>query len=129
MPRDALLRLLVDVQYTRNDLAFTRGTFRVRGDTVEIIPSYEELAVRIEFFGDEIEALYYLHPLTGDVVRQVDSLRIFPATHYVAGPGADGARGPRHRGGAGRAAGRAGEARASCWRRSGCGCAPTTTSR
>ncbi|WP_018179774.1 excinuclease ABC subunit UvrB [Jongsikchunia kroppenstedtii] len=84
--RDALLRLLVDVQYNRNDHAFTRGTFRVRGDTVEIIPSYEELAVRIEFFGDEIEALYYLHPLTGDVVRQVENLRIFPATHYVAGP-------------------------------------------
>ncbi len=84
--RDALLRLLVDVQYARNDTAFTRGTFRVRGDTVEIIPSYEELAVRIEFFGDEVESLYYLHPLTGDVVRQVDSLRIFPATHYVAGP-------------------------------------------
>jgi len=83
--RDALLRLLVDVQYNRNDHAFTRGTFRVRGDTVEIIPSYEELAVRIEFFGDEIEALYYLHPLTGDVVREVDNLRIFPATHYVAG--------------------------------------------
>ncbi|MDT5202269.1 MAG: excinuclease subunit, partial [Mycobacterium sp.] len=86
VPRDGLLRLLVDVQYTRNDLSFTRGSFRVRGDTVEIIPSYEELAVRIEFFGDEIEALYYLHPLTGEVVRQVDSLRIFPATHYVAGP-------------------------------------------
>ncbi|WP_019204489.1 excinuclease ABC subunit UvrB [Tsukamurella sp. 1534] len=84
--RDRLLRLLVDVQYNRNDTAFTRGSFRVRGDTVEIIPSYEELAVRIEFFGDEIEALYYLHPLTGDVVRQVDDLRIFPATHYVAGP-------------------------------------------
>ncbi len=86
VPRDALLRLLVDVQYDRNDMAFTRGTFRVRGDTVEIIPSYEELAVRIEYFGDEIEALYYLHPLTGDVVRKVESLRIFPATHYVAGP-------------------------------------------
>ena len=86
VPRDGLLRLLVDVQYSRNDLAFTRGSFRVRGDTVEIIPSYEELAVRIEFFGDEIEALYYLHPLTGDIVRKVDSLRIFPATHYVAGP-------------------------------------------
>ncbi|WP_072807395.1 excinuclease ABC subunit UvrB [Rhodococcoides yunnanense] len=86
VPRDALLRLLVDVQYTRNDMAFTRGSFRVRGDTVEIIPSYEELAVRIEFFGDEIEALYYLHPLTGDTVRKVDSVRIFPATHYVAGP-------------------------------------------
>jgi excinuclease ABC subunit B len=84
--RDALLRALVDVQYTRNDMAFNRGTFRVRGDTVEIIPAYEELAIRIEFFGDEIESLYYLHPLTGDVVRQVDELRIFPATHYVAGP-------------------------------------------
>ena len=86
VPRDGLLRLLVDVQYSRNDMSFTRGSFRVRGDTVEIIPSYEELAVRIEYFGDEIEALYYLHPLTGDVVRKVDSLRIFPATHYVAGP-------------------------------------------
>jgi excinuclease ABC subunit B len=86
VPRDGLLRLLVDVQYDRNDMSFTRGTFRVRGDTVEIIPSYEELAIRIEYFGDEIEALYYLHPLTGDVVRKVDSLRIFPATHYVAGP-------------------------------------------
>jgi excinuclease ABC subunit B len=84
--RDTLLRALVDVQYTRNDVAFNRGTFRVRGDTVEIIPAYEELAVRIEFFGDEIEALYYLHPLTGDVIKQVDSVRIFPATHYVAGP-------------------------------------------
>ncbi|HEY9310863.1 excinuclease ABC subunit UvrB [Williamsia sp.] len=84
--RDALLRLLVDVQYSRNDVSFTRGSFRVRGDTVEIIPSYEELAIRIEFFGDEIEALYYLHPLTGDVIRQVEGLRIFPATHYVAGP-------------------------------------------
>ena len=86
VPRDGLLRLLVDVQYSRNDLSFTRGTFRVRGDTLEIIPSYEELALRVEFFGDEIEALYYLHPLTGDVIRKVDSLRIFPATHYVAGP-------------------------------------------
>jgi excinuclease ABC subunit B len=86
VPRDGLLRLLVDVQYSRNDMSFTRGSFRVRGDTVEIIPSYEELAVRIEYFGDEIEALYYMHPLTGDVVRKVDSLRVFPATHYVAGP-------------------------------------------
>jgi len=86
LERDKLLRALVDVQYTRNDVAFNRGTFRVRGDTVEIIPAYEELAVRIEFFGDEVEALYYLHPLTGDVVKQIDSVRIFPATHYVAGP-------------------------------------------
>ncbi|WP_197519638.1 excinuclease ABC subunit UvrB [Pseudonocardia sp. HH130630-07] len=84
--RDRLLRLLVDVQYTRNDVSFTRGTFRVRGDTVEIIPAYQELALRIEFFGDEIEALYHLNPLTGDTVEQVDEIRIFPATHYVAGP-------------------------------------------
>jgi excinuclease ABC subunit B len=84
--RDQLLRALVDVQYLRNDMAFNRGTFRVRGDTVEIIPAYEELAIRIEFFGDEIEALYYLHPITGEVLRQVEDVRIFPATHYVAGP-------------------------------------------
>ncbi|OXM71813.1 MULTISPECIES: excinuclease ABC subunit UvrB [Amycolatopsis] len=84
--RDTFLRALVDVQYTRNDLAFSRGTFRVRGDTVEIIPAYEELAVRVEFFGDEVDKLYYLHPLTGEIVREVDEVRIFPATHYVAGP-------------------------------------------
>lgn len=84
--RDRLLRLLVDIQYGRNDVAFTRGTFRVKGDTVDIIPAYEDLAVRVEFFGDEVDALYYIHPLTGDVIRQVDELRIFPATHYVAGP-------------------------------------------
>ena len=84
--RDRLLRLLVDIQYGRNDVAFTRGTFRVKGDTVDIIPAYEDLAVRVEFFGDEVDALYYIHPVTGDVIRQVDELRIFPATHYVAGP-------------------------------------------
>jgi len=84
--RDKLLRRLVDIQYTRNDLAFNRGTFRVRGDTLEIIPAYEELAVRVELFGDEVEKLYYLHPLTGDVMREVDQLLIFPATHYAAGP-------------------------------------------
>jgi excinuclease ABC subunit B len=86
LDRDKLLRRLVDIQYTRNDLAFNRGTFRVRGDTLEIIPAYEELAVRLELFGDEVEKLYYLHPLTGDVVREVDELLIFPATHYTAGP-------------------------------------------
>src|SRR3954452_8265872 len=86
LERDQLLRRLVDIQYTRNDMAFQRGTFRVRGDTLEIIPAYEELAVRVELFGDEVEKLYYLHPLTGDVVREVDELVIFPATHYVAGP-------------------------------------------
>ncbi len=84
--RDALLRALVNIQYTRNDLAFARGTFRVRGDTVEVIPAYEELAIRIEFFGDDVESLYYLHPLTGEVVQEVSEVRIFPATHYVAGP-------------------------------------------
>src|SRR3954468_19706605 len=84
--RDELLRILVTEQYTRNDLAFTRGTFRVRGDTIEIFPVYEELAVRIEMFGDEVERLYYLHPLTGEVVREVQELFVFPATHYVAGP-------------------------------------------
>src|SRR6266496_4310679 len=83
--RDRLLRRLVDIQYTRNDLAFQRGTFRVRGDTLEIIPAYEELAVRVELFGDEVEKLYYLHPLTGEIVREVDELIIFPATHYVTG--------------------------------------------
>src|ERR1700761_5444538 len=84
--RDTLLRRLVGMQYTRNDLAFTRGTFRVRGDTIEIIPVYEELAVRIEMFGDEIERLMTLHPLTGEVISEDDELYIFPATHYVAGP-------------------------------------------
>ena len=84
--RDEFLRMLVDIQYSRNDIAFTRGTFRVKGDVVDIIPAYEELAVRVEFFGDEIDSLYYLNPLTGDVVKQVDEMRIFPATHYVAGP-------------------------------------------
>ena len=84
--RDQLLRRLVDIQYTRNDTAFNRGTFRVRGDTLEIIPAYEELALRIEFFGDEVEKLYYLNPLTGEVLRETEHLLIFPATHYVAGP-------------------------------------------
>ena len=84
--RDEFLRMLVDIQYARNDVAFTRGTFRVKGDVVDIIPAYEELAVRVEFFGDEIDSLYYLNPVTGDVVKQVEELRIFPATHYVAGP-------------------------------------------
>ncbi len=84
--RDQLLRQFVTMQYTRNDMAFTRGTFRVRGDTVEIIPVYEELALRIEFFGDEIEAITTLHPLTGDTVRSEQEMFLFPATHYVAGP-------------------------------------------
>ena len=84
--RDDLLRRFVDMQYVRNDMAFTRGTFRVRGDTVEIIPVYEELALRVEFFGDEIEAIQTLHPLTGELVRAEEEMYVFPATHYVAGP-------------------------------------------
>ncbi|QYM76212.1 excinuclease ABC subunit UvrB [Leucobacter luti] len=84
LDRDVLLRRFVDMQYQRNDIEFVRGNFRVRGDTVEIIPMYEELAIRIEFFGDEIEALYYLHPVTGDVVQQVDAVSVFPGSHYVA---------------------------------------------
>ena len=84
--RDLILRNLVTEQYTRNDLSFTRGTFRVRGDTIEIFPVYEELAVRVEMFGDEIERLYYLHPLTGEVIREVTEVFVFPASHYVAGP-------------------------------------------
>ena len=84
--RDELLRRFVAMQYTRNDVDFTRGTFRVRGDTVEIIPMYEELAIRIEFFGDEIESLASLHPVTGDVIDATDQVFVFPASHYVAGP-------------------------------------------
>jgi len=84
--RNALLRKFVDVQYKRNDIAFERGTFRVRGDTIEIIPMYEELAIRIEMFGDEIEKIMTLHPLTGEILRDEDQVHIFPATHYAASP-------------------------------------------
>ncbi len=84
--RNSLLRRFVDVQYKRNDMAFERGTFRVRGDTIEIIPMYEELAIRIEMFGDEIEKLSTLHPLTGEIIRDEEEIFVFPATHYAAGP-------------------------------------------
>ncbi len=86
MDRDEVLRRLVQIQYTRNDLSFTRGTFRVRGDTLEIFPVYEEMAVRVEFFGDEVERLMTLHPVTGEVLTEDKELYVFPATHYVAGP-------------------------------------------
>ncbi|WP_455834407.1 excinuclease ABC subunit UvrB [Pseudarthrobacter siccitolerans] len=86
MNRDALLRKFVSMQYSRNDMDFHRGTFRVRGDTVEIIPMYEELALRIEFFGDEVENIYTLHPVTGEVIREETEMYVFPASHYVAGP-------------------------------------------
>ena len=85
MDRDVLLRRFVQMQYVRNDVDFHRGTFRVRGDTVEIIPMYEELAVRIEFFGDEIESIFTLNPVTGEVVREENEMYVFPASHYVAG--------------------------------------------
>src|SRR5690554_1294226 len=84
--REALIRKFVSMQYQRNDVDFSRGNFRVRGDTIEIIPMYEELAIRIEMFGDEIEALYSLHPLTGDVVKKLDAVSVFPGSHYVASP-------------------------------------------
>ena len=84
--RDTLLRMLVDIQYTRNDIAFERGTFRVRGDTVEVFPMYEEHPVRIEMFGDDIERLMTLHPVTGEILTEDQEMYIFPATHYVAGP-------------------------------------------
>ncbi|HEY8913015.1 excinuclease ABC subunit UvrB [Lacisediminihabitans sp.] len=83
--REALIRKFVSMQYQRNDVDFSRGNFRVRGDTIEIIPMYEELAIRIEMFGEEIEGLYSLHPLTGDVVKKMDSVSVFPGSHYVAG--------------------------------------------
>jgi excinuclease ABC subunit B len=84
--RDGILRRLVEMQYTRNDLNFSRGTFRVRGDTLEVFPVYEEHQVRIEFFGDEIERLMSLHAVTGEIITEDEELYIFPATHYVAGP-------------------------------------------
>ena len=84
--RDALLRRFVDIQYTRNDISFQRGTFRVRGDTVEVFPVYEEHPIRIEMFGDEIERLMSLHPVTGEILTEDQEIYIFPATHYVAGP-------------------------------------------
>jgi excinuclease ABC subunit B len=84
--RNQLLRKFVDIQYKRNDMAFERGTFRVRGDTIEIIPMYEEHALRIEMFGDEIEKIMTLHPLTGEIIRDESEMYVFPATHYAAGP-------------------------------------------
>ena len=82
--RTALLRKFVSIQYSRNDTAFERGTFRVRGDTIEIIPVYQETALRIEMFGDEIERLITLHPLTGEVLSEEQEAFIFPASHYSA---------------------------------------------
>ena len=85
IPRDHIVRRLVDLSYQRNDSAVTRGRFRVRGDTLEIHPAYEEQVLRIEMFGDEIERLQWVNPVTGEVIGQPDGLRIYPASHYVAG--------------------------------------------
>ncbi len=126
--RDKLLRRFVDIQYTRNDLAFTRGTFRVRGDTVEVFPVYQELATRIEMFGDEIERISILHPLTGEVISEETSALVFPATHYVAGPERMERAIPRSRPSS-RSGWPSWRRTASCSRRSGCGCARPTTSR
>jgi len=81
--RDKLLRQLVDMQYERNDIDFTRGKFRIRGDTLEIQPAYEELALRVEFFGDDIERIVEIDPLTGEILAELDSVDIYPAKHFV----------------------------------------------
>lgn len=82
--RDEFIRSLVDIQYQRNDVEFIRGNFRVKGDTVEVIAVYDEEATRVEFFGDEIEKIYRIHPLTGEVLMERDSVAIYPASYYVA---------------------------------------------
>ena len=84
--RDLLLRNLVNIQYSRNDMDFHRGNIRVRGDTVEVFPVYEEYPIRIEMFGDEIERLMILHPVTGEIREEVERAFVFPASHYIAGP-------------------------------------------
>ena len=129
MNRDDLLRKFVSMQYARNDMDFHRGTFRVRGDTVEIIPMYEELAIRIEFFGDEIENIHTLHPLTGEVIRDEDGNVRLPG---LALRGRARAHGPRHqaRSRTNSPSGcRSWRARTSWWKPSGSGCAPPTTSK
>ena len=114
------------MQYVRNDMAFTRGTFRVRGDTIEIIPVYEELAIRIEMFGDEIDSLAVLHPLTGEVIREEEEMYVFPASHYVAGAERM-AKAITSIEDELRERLQTLESQASYWRRSVCACAPPTT--
>ena len=120
----AILRRLVDMQYERNDANLVRGKFRVRGDTIEVHPAYEEYAVRIELFGDEIERITAVDTLTGEQLGELEELVIFPATHYVAGDERMQRRHRPDRGGAAGAAGRSSRPRASCSRRSGCACGP-----
>ena len=117
------------MQYQRNDVDFSRGNFRVRGDTIEIIPIYEELAIRIEMFGDEIEALYSLHPLTGEVVEKLDAVPVFPGSHYVASTERRCSARSARSASSSTSGWPSSSARASCSRRSGCACAPRSTSR
>ena len=128
--RDALLRKLVDIQYERNDYDFHRGTFRVRGDVVEIFPAYEEArAIRIELFGDAVEAIAEIDPLRGKVLRRLERVAIYPASHYVANAPTAEARRRRHPRRAERAPGRAARRATSCSRRSASSSARCTTSR
>ena len=127
--RDQLLRQFVEIQYTRNDLAFTRGTFRVRGDTIEIFPVYEQLAVRIEMFGDEIERLMTLHPLTGEVITEDERALRLPG-HPLRRRARSAWSGPSPASSSSWPTGwPSSSGRASCSRRSGCACARPTTSR
>ena len=125
----AILGRLVDLQYERNDMGFVRNKFRVRGDTIEIYPAYEERAVRVSLFGDEIEKISWVDPLTGEIAEDVDRLVLFPASHYVTDHESLARATVGHRAGAARAAQVVRGATASCSRRSACGCAPPTTSR
>lgn len=84
--RDDIIRKLIDIHYNRNDIDFSRGNFRVRGDTIELIPAYHEHAIRIEFFGDEIEKLKVINPLTGEVIKDLDRISIYPAKHFITSP-------------------------------------------
>ena len=123
---NALLRHLVSIHYERNDFDLKRGTFRVRGDTLEIVPAYGETAYRVGFWGDEIERITEIDPLTGEVLAELDELQIFPAKHFVTAGGQARAGPGRHRGRTGGAAGGAKGARRSCWRPSGWSSAPST---
>ncbi len=125
----AILRRLVDMQYERNDTNLVRGKFRVRGDTIEVHPAYEEHVVRVELFGDEIERILTIDPLTGEQLGDLPELVIFPATHYVAGDERMQSRHRPDRSRAGRSGWRGSSHRASCSRPSACACGPSTTSR
>ena len=127
--RDAILAELVRIQYGRNDVAFEQGTFRVRGDSIEIFPAYAEQAIRIELWGDEVERISKINPLTGETIAQLDQCAIYPAKHFVTQRPTIERAVKAHPRRAGRAAGRAARRPASCWRRSGSSPAPASTSR